>query len=139
MIGEFFMSCDKWRKSTIKTMELMRKSEKPKLIERKEILPNSFEEIEIPIAKIVNDNQPNIEKYYWQKENNSWIYINQMQEDSWMYREKLGWLWRFDGDRFLYSDYYGWLYNYLFNNKTFYYWYDKKQWFKPSEMPQREL
>ena len=113
----------------------MNKTKKPKLKDKTEIESNEIKES----SQITNDNQSNKQNYKWHKDvEDNWIFSdlnNLLNNDGWIYREYIGWLWAFNKKIFLYSEKYGWLYNYSFNNKKIYYWYDRRKWIFPNKIP----
>ena len=134
-IGRHIISCHSWRDATLKTMALMNKTKKPKLKDKTEIESSEIKES----SQITNDNQSNKQNYKWHKDaEDNWIFSdlnNLLNNDGWIYREYIGWLWAFNKKIFLYSEKYGWLYNYSFNNKKIYYWYDRRKWIFPNKIP----
>ena len=113
----------------------MNSIKKPKLEEKNadEIKANKEK------PKIANARNPNKQKHEWSQDNEGvWTYSDEvylLNNDGWIYREDLGWLWSFNKKTFLYSEHHGWLYNYLFNKYKIYYWYDRRRWIRPSELP----
>ena len=126
-IGRHMIMCHTWREATMKTMEIMRETEKPKIKiikkERKKVTRDRADSH----VDIYND-------YKWREnEVYGWTYSNTHQvmslDDMWRYLERLGWVWSFGKQkRFLYSEKYGWLY--LMNHKgtRVLYWYDRRIW-----------
>ena len=129
-IGRHMISCHSWRDATLKTMALMNQTKKPKLkdINKTKIEVSKNKEIN----KTTNQNYSNKQNYKWSKDiEGDWTFSdfnNLLNKDGWIYKEHIGWLWTFNRATFLYSEKYGWLYNYSFNNRKVYYWYDRRRW-----------
>ena len=116
----------------------MNKTKKPKLKDRTEIESNEIKEN----SQITNDNEPNKRNHKWSKDiEGDWTFSNfnnSLNNDGWIYKEHMGWLWTFNRKAFLYSDKYGWLYNYFFNNRKIYYWYDRRRWIFPNKISEHK-
>lgn len=124
------MRCHGQREGMMKTLELMRATKKPKILEKKGEPLNLLEE------KFNNEIKKNPEPRQWEKDiDGSWVYANSYKLiDSWIYREDTGWLWSFDKGRFLFSEKYGWLYNSVFRHRRLFYWYDRRGWVLPKDL-----
>ena len=135
-IGRHMIMCHSWREATLKTMEIMRASKKPKLEDKN--ISKIKENKEIEKTKIANEKEPNKHHHRWSQDNaGTWTYSDEnylLNNDGWLYREDLGWLWSFNKKTFLYSEHYGWLYNYLFDKYKIYYWYDRRAWMTPRDL-----
>ena len=131
-IGGHMIRCHSWRKGMQKTMEMMNQTKKPEVIKREVPKENNAIKKENP----ENPQTPN-SKHKWDKDiDGAWIYSKQYSLiDSWLYREDSGWFWAFNKGTFLFSENYGWLYNYIFNKRRIFYWYDKRAWILPKDLP----
>jgi hypothetical protein len=139
-IGDHMIRCHSWRKGMAKTIELMNKTRKPELQDRNEtqIELNKAEEN----LKIMNEIEPNKRKHEWVQDNEGeWTFSDEnylLNNNGWLYKESMGWIWSFNKKIFLYSENYGWLYNYSFNNQKIHYWYNRRKWISPKKLPQYE-
>ena len=134
-IGRHMIMCHSWREATLKTIRIMNETKKPKLKNKDSAGTKQKQKTEI-----ANKKNPNKHHHRWSQDNTgTWTYSDEnylLNNDGWMYREDLGWLWSFNKKTFLYSEHYGWLYNYSANNRRIYYWYDRRGWYRPSKIPQ---
>jgi len=123
-----FMNCHSTKDAMQKTLDLMNETEKPSLVNTpKEIDHN--ESSQQNLANIHNE-------YQWSKDmNGDWQFMNTQDAlhiiDSWIYHEKIGWLWSFNRATFLYSENFGWLYNFYYKKNKIFYWYDRRMWILP--------
>ena len=131
-IGRHMMLCHSWREATLKTIEIMNKTKKPKLKNKNKTKLNKTESNN----QIANQNHPNEKEHEWRQDNTGdWVFSNLLNKDGWIYREDAGWLWTFNKKRFFYSEHYGWLYNYIFHQRRVFYWYDRRIWILPGKLP----
>ena len=138
-IGIHMSRCHGWRKSMMKTVEYMEQN-KPDIhgIPAKDMLPSlptNIPEKEIsepePELSIIDDPYND---YKWRHtESHGWTYSTTFQhtttEDTWIYREDLGWVYNFNtSPGFLYSEDHGWFYNTFYYTENILYWYDRRYW-----------
>tara|TARA_Y100000592_G_scaffold98133_1_gene170445 strand:+ start:685 stop:1215 length:531 start_codon:yes stop_codon:yes gene_type:complete len=131
-IGRHMIMCHSSREATLKTMEIMRQTKKPKVKEKKEIAKSEQPKQESAIKEWEKQSE-----HQWKKDiDGSWLYSTSYHLiDSWLYREDAGWLWSFNKGRFFFSEKYGWLYNYMFRQRRLFYWYDRRVWILPRDLP----
>ena len=136
------MKCESWRESMQKAVEEMQKTKKPNIDVPKKEEENKTPDINIykpsiidPKIKIIKD--PYL-TYTWKYEKQyGWVYASQEQIDQrqgWIYREDLGWVWRFsENESFIYSEEYGWFFSIYIFDKNILYWYDRRIWMFASD------
>ena len=140
-IGGHLIRCHSWRKGMQKTMELMRKTEQPKIeIEIRAEQPNEIEE------NFLGETLDNVDNpysdYTWKEtELHGWAYATTNQvnfnTDQWIHLEDLGWVWSIANPRnFTYSYDYGWIYTTIYQHSRVLYWYDRRRWILPKNFTQ---
>ena len=143
-IGYHMMKCHSWREGMQETMEMMRKTEKPKvkIEKRPETIPAEIEE---NFSEEINDNVDNPNTDYTWKETDShgWAYATTNQinffTDQWLYLEELGWVWTMASNKhFMYTYDYGWIYTMIYQNIRVLYWYDRRIWMLPRDFTQKK-
>lgn len=126
-LASHFIMCHSWREATLRTVELMRQTEKPKIESEDK---NKLKEIN----KDEQNTDP--EKDYKWRESDDYgkIYstTNQINGvgDGWVYLDELSWVWLFERThKFMYSENYGWIYHKKYKKQKILYWYDRRRWF----------
>lgn len=137
-IGRHMIMCHSWREGMRKTIEIMNATKKPKIQDR--ITTDIETNNQAQKTKIANEKEPNNNHHRWTQDNaGEWTFSDEnylLNNNGWIYKKNTGWLWSFNRKTFLYSQQHGWIYNYLINNKSIYYWYDRRRWILPSQLPQ---
>ena len=127
-IGTHMIMCHSWRKSTLKTIEIMRQQEQKKIN-----LEKKAQQLEQPQV-IKSTYQIISSSYTWSRHDlygliysNTNNVVNSM--DRWLYNKDFKWVWSIAGMKnFLYSYEYGWLYVDTYQQLTILYVYDEQSW-----------
>ena len=138
-ISGHLIMCHSWRDSTMRTFHLMEKMKQQKLNDMHGVpIEDTLPKFNIPdkneTPEIKRETQTIHNDYQWRAhEDHGWTYSTTYQHtfnnEGWMYREDLKWVWLFGDNReFMYSLDHGWFYTFKHNNHRLLYWYDRKYW-----------
>lgn len=136
-IASHMILCESQREGMLKTIEIMNRTKKPEL-------PKLQETDKIKTNEdMTKHTKQNKENFSWNKDAyGDWQYSNQVDQsnltDSWIYKPRIGWLWCFNKNKFLYSEKFGWLYNKVVGNKRIFYWYDRRKWILSRDLSKQE-